>query len=145
MLVTAKGEIYPVEMICVEVVDIPEKVYNFQVEDFHTYYVGENGIWVHNECGGEVVKVTSNLGKEIDISPSDNHSTVSKNPGPTGLPNTSVDILDETGNVATRRWYDSKGNAYRDVDMTNHRNSKTHPEYPHEHTWDWIDGVPKRK
>lgn len=24
------------------------KVYNFQVEDFHTYYVGENGVWVHN-------------------------------------------------------------------------------------------------
>ena len=23
-------------------------VYNFQVEDYHTYYVGENGIWVHN-------------------------------------------------------------------------------------------------
>ena len=26
----------------------PETVYNFQVEDFHTYYVGENKIWVHN-------------------------------------------------------------------------------------------------
>lgn len=23
-------------------------VYNFQVEDFHTYYVGENGVCVHN-------------------------------------------------------------------------------------------------
>lgn len=23
-------------------------MYNFQVEDFHTYYVGENGVWVHN-------------------------------------------------------------------------------------------------
>ena len=26
----------------------PVKVYNFQVEDFHTYYVGECGVWVHN-------------------------------------------------------------------------------------------------
>ena len=26
----------------------PVKVYNFQVEDFHTYHVGENGVWVHN-------------------------------------------------------------------------------------------------
>ena len=26
----------------------PVKVYNFQVEDYHTYYVGENGVWVHN-------------------------------------------------------------------------------------------------
>lgn len=27
-------------------------VYNFEVEDFHTYYVGEFGVWVHNtNCG----------------------------------------------------------------------------------------------
>ena len=38
----------------------------------------------------------------------------------------------------------TNGNAYRDVDMTNHGNSKTHPEYPHEHTWNWSDGIPKR-
>jgi hypothetical protein len=28
-------------------------VYNLEVEDFHTYFVGEHGIWVHNtNCGG---------------------------------------------------------------------------------------------
>ncbi len=28
-------------------------VYNLEVEDFHTYYVGEHGIWVHNQnCNG---------------------------------------------------------------------------------------------
>jgi len=28
-------------------------VYNIEVEDFHTYYVGEVGMWVHNfNCGG---------------------------------------------------------------------------------------------
>ena len=27
-------------------------VYNLEVEDFHTYYVGEHGVWVHNtNCG----------------------------------------------------------------------------------------------
>ena len=31
-----------------ELVKNPVKVYNFQVEDYHTYYVGENGVWVHN-------------------------------------------------------------------------------------------------
>ncbi|MBK9348175.1 MAG: Hint domain-containing protein [Burkholderiales bacterium] len=31
-------------------------VYNLEVEDFHTYYVGEHGIWVHNQnCGGSEV------------------------------------------------------------------------------------------
>ena len=39
--------------------DVPEHlllklpVYNLEVEDFHTYYVGEYGVWVHNQnCGG---------------------------------------------------------------------------------------------
>ena len=93
---------------------------------------------------GKDTKVISNLGKEIDITPSSNHAFVHNNPGTRGTPNSSVDILDETGNVTTRRWYDSNGNAYRDVDMTNHGNPKTHSEYPHEHTWDWSDGNPKR-
>lgn len=26
------------------------RVYNLEVEDFHTYYVGELGLWVHNSC-----------------------------------------------------------------------------------------------
>lgn len=26
------------------------KVYNFEVDEFHTYYVGEQGVWVHNHC-----------------------------------------------------------------------------------------------
>ncbi|WP_082922617.1 polymorphic toxin-type HINT domain-containing protein [Halothiobacillus diazotrophicus] len=25
-------------------------VYNLEVDEFHTYYVGEEGIWVHNKC-----------------------------------------------------------------------------------------------
>ena len=37
-----------VENHSVELTDEPTKVYNFQVEDFHTYHVGENGVWVHN-------------------------------------------------------------------------------------------------
>jgi len=28
-------------------------VYNFEVEEFHTYYTGEHGVWVHNICPTE--------------------------------------------------------------------------------------------
>ena len=28
----------------------PLTAYNFEVEEFHTYAVGEDGIWVHNSC-----------------------------------------------------------------------------------------------
>ena len=27
------------------------RVYNFEVEDFHTYFVGEAGVWVHDANG----------------------------------------------------------------------------------------------
>ena len=37
-----------VENHSVELTDEPVSVYNFQVEDFHTYHVGQNSILVHN-------------------------------------------------------------------------------------------------
>ena len=96
------------------------------------------------EEGSSRIKITSTLGKEIDITPLDNHSVKIENPGLKSTPNSSVDILDDAGNIKTRRWYDSNGDAYRDVDMTNHGNPKLHPEYPHEHMWIWSDGILKR-
>ena len=88
--------------------------------------------------------VTSNTGKTINTTPSANHTTVTKNPGPRGQPNSSVDILDRQGNLATRRWFDSNGRAVRDVDFTNHGKPKHHPQWPHEHPWDWSSGNPVR-
>ncbi|MBD5463353.1 MAG: DUF4280 domain-containing protein [Lachnospiraceae bacterium] len=130
---------------------IAEKPYLERIERQRAYNANKESVNVNEEVGGEgggtegkTTKVTSNTGNEIDITPSSNHSTASKNPGPKGVPNSSVDILDNNGNVSTRRWYDSSGNAYRDVDMTNHGNPKMHSEYPHVHTWDWTDGNPKR-
>ena len=29
--------------------------YNFEVEDFHTYFVGESALWVHNMCADDVI------------------------------------------------------------------------------------------
>jgi hypothetical protein len=83
------------------------------------------------EGAGKTVK--SNLGNDIDITPSSVHSSTTKNPGIKGTPNSSVDILDEAGNMETRRWYGPDGTQTRDVDFTNHGNPKTHPEVPHEH------------
>ena len=37
-----------VENFDVELTEEPVKVYNFKVEDFHTYFVGNCKIWVHN-------------------------------------------------------------------------------------------------
>ncbi|SCP99679.1 polymorphic toxin-type HINT domain-containing protein [Anaerobium acetethylicum] len=41
-----------VEKVALEHLDEPVKVYNLEVEDFHTYYVGDSLILVHNKgCG----------------------------------------------------------------------------------------------
>ena len=77
--------------------------------------------------------VTTNMGKTINTTPSSNHSTVTKNPGLKGKPNSSVDIVDVNGKIKTRRWFDSNGKQVRDVDFTNHGNARTHPEVPHVH------------
>ena len=47
-LLDTNGNILLIEKIEVELTDKPTTVYNFQMEDFHTYYVGENCVWVHN-------------------------------------------------------------------------------------------------
>lgn len=44
------GETREVEDITIEHLDEPVKVYNFEVEDWHTYYVTEQGVLVHNMC-----------------------------------------------------------------------------------------------
>ena len=47
--------------IIIEHLDTPIAVYNFEVEDFHTYYVGDNEILVHNICAEEFVKSPRNF------------------------------------------------------------------------------------
>ena len=48
MVLTASGKNFPIDRVCVEMLEKLEKVYNFQVEDFHTYFVGMLEVWVHN-------------------------------------------------------------------------------------------------
>jgi hypothetical protein len=51
ILVLQSGEYVVVELIQHEILETPVKVYNFEVEDFHTYYVGKSSVLVHNACG----------------------------------------------------------------------------------------------
>ena len=51
VLVLSNGELVTVEWVQHEILESPIRVYNFEVENFHTYFVGENGIFVHNGCG----------------------------------------------------------------------------------------------
>ena len=50
ILVLQNGEYVIVELVQHEILEAPIAVYNFEVEDFHTYYVGESSVLVHNMC-----------------------------------------------------------------------------------------------
>ena len=54
ILVLLNGEYVVLEKVQHELLEAPVIVYNFQVEDYHTYFVGESGVRVHNaNCGNE--------------------------------------------------------------------------------------------
>ena len=50
ILVTVNGEYVVVEKVQHELLESPVKVYNFQVEEYHTYYVSSIAALVHNTC-----------------------------------------------------------------------------------------------
>ena len=51
-MVLLNGKLVVVEQVQHELLESPVTVYNFEVEEFHTYYVGDSGVLVHNDCGG---------------------------------------------------------------------------------------------
>ena len=50
ILVLVNGEYVIVEKVQHEILETPITVYNFQVEDYHTYFVSHTGVLVHNAC-----------------------------------------------------------------------------------------------
>ena len=71
VLVLSNGELVTVEWVQHEILESPIKVYNFEVQDFHTYFVGECGVLVHNECktdwGAAHTKKNENHNNAIEI------------------------------------------------------------------------------
>ena len=59
------GKYVTVEKVQHEFLEVPVKVYNFEVQDFHTYYVGRNSVLVHNACS--VPKSTPKLTKSTGV------------------------------------------------------------------------------
>ena len=55
ILVVVNGEYVVLEKVQHEILEAPIKVYNFEVKDFHTYFVGENSVLVHNSCKADTL------------------------------------------------------------------------------------------
>ena len=63
---TADGSVVAVEASESIKLSEPVKVYNFEVEDFHTYYVSEQKVLVHNTCAMTAKNVSVHVGKSGD-------------------------------------------------------------------------------
>ena len=50
LLVDEEGNYIGISSLVTEYLEEPVKVYNFEVEDYHTYYVGDDIILAHNSC-----------------------------------------------------------------------------------------------
>ena len=55
ILVTVNGEYVVLEKVQHEILENPVKVYNFEVEEFHTYFVGISNVLVHNTCSAKEI------------------------------------------------------------------------------------------
>lgn len=49
-IILSSGETATVLSLEIKTVGGPQTTYNFEVEDFHTYYVWASGVLVHNTC-----------------------------------------------------------------------------------------------
>ena len=67
ILLLQSGEYVIVEMIQHEILESPIKVYNFEVADYHTYYVSGKSVLVHNMCARitNVTKAKSKIWKSF--------------------------------------------------------------------------------
>lgn len=68
ILVKSNGEYVIIEKVQHEILEEPILVYNFEVVDFHTYYVGFQSVLVHNTCKPtSPVKLNNSAIKGIDM------------------------------------------------------------------------------
>ena len=65
-LVLQNGKCVKIEKTQLETQKLPVTVYNFEVEDFHTYYVGDESVLVHNSC--------KPIGRQIGKAPRSNQA-----------------------------------------------------------------------
>jgi hypothetical protein len=68
----ASGEESTIESVDTEALEKSLTVYNFEVADWHTYFVGESAVLVHNSCAADPSKMynadqqaLNALGKEL--------------------------------------------------------------------------------
>ena len=109
ILTLQNGKYVTVENVQHEILETPITVYNFEVSDFHTYYVGKSAVLVHNTCGGNSSsRGAGGKGWVGDRTWRENVSTVGKGGTITslngGVPSKAqaMQLIDQSGGTALR-------------------------------------------
>ena len=63
-LLLSSGKCVTIEKLEVKTLETAETTYNFEVADFHTYYVSESNVLVHNTCEKSRIHESDALTKE---------------------------------------------------------------------------------
>jgi hypothetical protein len=65
-ILTSEGGFETVTGVDIEGLYQPGKIYNLSVEDYHTYFVGTNGLLVHNDCSEAMTQIMNKILKATD-------------------------------------------------------------------------------
>ena len=90
------GALVAISAIAIEKLEKPEATYNFEVADFHTYYVGESEVLVHNRC--QLGKNMERAGKHLKSSEDAHHLYPQKYRAP--FKRLGIDIDDAVNGIA---------------------------------------------
>ncbi len=106
------GEYVIVEQVQHELLDSPVTVYNFEVEGFHTYFVGDTEVLVHNKCGdsntrggklytnSQSKQLANDLGYSKVNGVSSHGNAIYYNPkAPTNMQYISADVDSQSGGI----------------------------------------------
>ncbi len=74
-------------------------VYNFQVEDFHTYFVGDCAVWVHNDCTPEQLRQNYADGEKAELA----QYELEMKEHPNTKRQVTIRAYDENGNLSKKR------------------------------------------
>ena len=89
-VLTAAGEIKTITSVEVEELETPVTVDNFEVKDWHTYYVSELEVLVHNSCGVESGRGSVKNWKGQEVKIPDGHIMSSRDPSFSAKPITEA-------------------------------------------------------
>ncbi len=122
ILVLVNGEYVVVEKVQHEILETPVTVYNFQVDEYHTYYVSNSGVLVHNKCyNSPILNSPKNLSPD-GAGRSGAFNQAKRDLGiPTSQQPTSVGPnIDKRGNIVPGRIYNYGNGLYIRDDVTGH-------------------------